>query len=50
MKFIWQCHTGCERLPANGQLYAATLTVQTYGVEVNPQISRFGASKVAMLG
>ena len=27
----------------DGQLYAATLTVQTYGVEQNPQIQRFGA-------
>jgi hypothetical protein len=27
----------------NGQLYAATLTVQTFGAEQNPQIQRFGA-------
>jgi hypothetical protein len=27
----------------NGQLFAATLTVQTYGSEMNPQIARFGA-------
>ena len=27
----------------NGQLFAATLTVQTYGSEMNPQIQRFGA-------
>ena len=32
-----------DAVPHNGQLYAATLTVQTYGVEQNPQIQRFGA-------
>lgn len=32
-----------DAVPHGGQLYAATLTVQTYGSEMNPQIQRFGA-------
>ena len=32
-----------DAVPHAGQLYAASLTVQTYGIEQNPQIPRFGA-------